>query len=65
MSRRGPLRTTKQYRAGRLRKAIHYLKLAGNLSDARKLANKCEGFQANTSVWMTAIGRILMEKHKP
>jgi len=62
MSRRGPLRTSKEYRRKRLEKCIYYLKLSGNLPAARKRALAAEYFVANTSTWVTALGRILKER---
>ncbi len=56
--RRRALRTTKEYRAERTRKAVGYLVLAGDVPAARKLA-RAEGHNWNTSVWLTALGRIL------
>lgn len=55
------LRTTKVYRESRTLKCMRYLREAGNLPAARNLANEREMFQANTSAWITALGRILKE----
>lgn len=62
MSRRGSLFTTKKYREERMWKCQAYLREAGSLKAAQKLAKKQEGFSANTSVWITALGKMLVEK---
>lgn len=59
------LATTKQYREQRTQKCMEYLRKYGSLPAARKAANRIEMFQANTSAWLTALGRILKEQGKP
>ena len=61
MPKRGPLRTSKAFRRKRLEKCIHYLTLSGNLPAARKRALLTEGFVAQTSCWITALGQILKD----
>ena len=46
------------YRRERQRRCIYYLRRGGSLPAARELAKK-DGFGANTSAWITALGEIL------
>lgn len=57
---RGPKRfqLTRAEREERWRECRKYLRLAGNLPAARKLANRV-GFFQNTSVWITALSQML------
>lgn len=52
---------TKKEREDRRARCIEYLLRYGNLPAARKAAAK-DGFTQNTSVWITALSRILAEK---
>lgn len=56
------LHTTKTYREQRTAKCMAYLREFGNLPEARRMANKRESFQANTSAWLTALGRLLSDE---
>lgn len=60
------LQTTKTYREQRTAKCMAYLRECNfSLHDARALANKREGFGANTSAWLTALGRLLKSDERP
>lgn len=55
---RGPLRTTKEEREERTARLMEYLREAGNIPDAKRLAAN-DHFSANTSAWITALSRLL------
>lgn len=55
---------SKQEREVRRNRCIEYLLRYGNVPAARKAANR-DGFGANTSVWVTALSRILAGKAGP
>lgn len=49
-------------RDARSRTCARYLREAGSIPAAQRLA-KSQGFAANTSAWITALGRIFAGKH--
>jgi hypothetical protein len=53
---------SKEERAERLRKCMGYLKHNYGLT-AAKAAAKRDGVTFSTSVWVTALGKLLMEAH--
>lgn len=59
---RGPLRTTKAFREQRTQRCMEYLRRAGDIPTAVKLAREEGRFATNTSAWLTALGRLLKEK---
>jgi hypothetical protein len=59
-ARRNP-NMTKEQRQERWERCAEFLRRAGNLPAARKLAAR-EGFGANTSVWISALSKILEGK---
>jgi hypothetical protein len=52
---------TKEERQERWERCADFLRRAGNIPAARKLAAQ-EGFGANTSVWISALSKILEGK---
>lgn len=56
--RPGRRNTTEAYRREREQKCVEYLLKAGTLPAARKLAAR-DGFGAQTSAWLGALGKIL------
>ena len=57
-------RYTKAEREARWETCIKYLKRCGNLPAAQKVASQ-EGVSFNTSVWVTALGKMLGRGERP
>lgn len=52
--------STKEAREERWKACAKYIRRTSTLSEARELAKR-DGVQFNTSVWITALGKILSE----
>lgn len=57
------MKVSKAYQRERWRRCADYIARAGDVPAAMRLAKK-DGFSANTSVWISALGKLLEQVMK-